>query len=31
PLTVPSHKPLKPIYVMKFLNLIDAIGSKHEQ
>ena len=30
PLTVPSHKPLKPIYVIKFLNLIDAIGDTHE-
>lgn len=31
PLTVPSHKPLKPIYVKKFLMLIDAIGDKHDR
>lgn len=31
PLTVPSHKPLKPIYVIKFLNLIDTIGDTYEQ
>lgn len=23
-LTVPAHKPLKPIYIQKFVNLLDA-------
>lgn len=26
PLTVPAHKPVKPIYVKRFLELIDRIG-----
>jgi hypothetical protein len=26
PLTVPSHKPVKPIYVMRFLDLLDSVG-----
>jgi hypothetical protein len=25
PLTVPSHKPVKPIYVMRFLDLLDSV------
>jgi len=25
PLTVPAHKPVKPIYVMKFLTLVEAV------
>jgi hypothetical protein len=28
PLTVPSHKPIKPIYVMKFIELLDALGAR---
>jgi len=30
PLTVPAQKPLKPIYVMKFVALIDAIGGTND-
>lgn len=26
PLTVPAHKPIKPVYVRRFLELIDQIG-----
>jgi hypothetical protein len=26
PLTVPSHKPIKPIYVLRFLALIESLG-----
>ncbi|KXF76862.1 hypothetical protein ATN84_12675 [Paramesorhizobium deserti] len=26
PLTVPAHKPIKPVYVKKFLELIDRAG-----
>ena len=29
PLTVPAHKPIKPIYVMKFLALLELIGEKN--
>ena len=29
PLTVPAHKPIKPIYVMRFVALLDSIGEKH--
>ncbi len=29
PLTVPSHKPIKPIYITRFLSLIDSIGDHH--
>lgn len=29
PLTVPAHKPIKPVYVTRFLGLIDAIGREH--
>jgi len=25
PLTVPAHKPVKPVYVIKFLKLLDQI------
>ena len=28
PLTVPAHKPIKPIYVKRFLEMIDRIGDK---
>ncbi|MDQ2861488.1 MAG: type II toxin-antitoxin system HicA family toxin [Pseudomonadota bacterium] len=28
PLTVPAHKPIKPIYVMRFVALLDSIGEK---
>jgi predicted RNA binding protein YcfA (HicA-like mRNA interferase family) len=27
-LTVPAHKPIKPIYIKKFLELIDDLGVK---
>ncbi|WP_442579029.1 hypothetical protein ACSBOB_26455 [Mesorhizobium sp. ASY16-5R] len=26
PLTVPAHKPVKPIYIMRFVALLDRIG-----
>jgi len=26
---VPAHKPIKPIYVMKFLALVEMIGEKN--
>jgi hypothetical protein len=29
-ITVPAHKPIKPIYVKKFLMLIDSIGGDNE-
>ena len=30
-LTVPAHKPVKPIYIQKFVDLLDAhIGGKNE-
>ena len=29
PLTVAAHKPMKPIYVMKFLALLEMIGEKN--
>jgi hypothetical protein len=29
PLTVPSHKPIKPIYVMRFVALIDSLGGEN--
>jgi hypothetical protein len=28
PLTVPAHKPIKPIYVLRFVALLDAIGER---
>lgn len=28
PLTVPAHKPVKPIYVKRFLELLDRIGEE---
>jgi hypothetical protein len=31
PVTIPAHKPVKPIYVKKFLALLDAIGVKDEK
>ena len=30
PLTVPTHKPIKPIYVTRFIALIDSIGDPDE-
>ncbi len=30
PLTVPAHKPIKPVYVTQFLALIDSVGDKSE-
>ncbi len=26
PLTVPAHKPVKPVYVKRFLDLVDGVG-----
>mgnify|MGYP003414005218 CR=1 FL=1 len=31
PVTVPAHKPLKPIYVRRFLALIDAVEVRDEK
>ncbi|MDE2446109.1 MAG: type II toxin-antitoxin system HicA family toxin [Alphaproteobacteria bacterium] len=31
PVTVPAHKPIKPIYIKKFLALLDAIGTQNEK
>ena len=31
PVTVPAHKPVKPIYVRKFLALLDAMGVANEE
>jgi hypothetical protein len=31
PVTVPAHKPVKPIYVRRFLALIDKIGEHHDE
>ncbi len=28
PLTVPAHRPVKPIYVMRFVILVDSIGEQ---
>lgn len=30
PLTVPAHKPIKPIYIMKFLALLDALEDRRD-
>ena len=30
PLSVPAHKPIKPIYVTRFVALIDSIGASDE-
>jgi len=30
PLTVPSHKPVKSIYVLRFLDLLDRVGEENE-
>lgn len=31
PLTVPAHKPIKPIYVTRFVALIESIGDRDEK
>jgi predicted RNA binding protein YcfA (HicA-like mRNA interferase family) len=31
PVTVPAHKPVKPIYIKKFLELLNAIEKQHEE
>ncbi len=31
PVTVPAHKPVKPIYIKKFLALLETIGAKDEE
>jgi hypothetical protein len=30
PLTVPAHKPIKPIYVSRFVAMIDDVRSLHD-
>jgi hypothetical protein len=30
PLTVPAHKPIKPIYVMRFVDLLETIGERND-
>ena len=30
PVTVPAHKPVKPIYIKKFLALLDSVGEPDE-
>ena len=30
PLTVPAHRPVKPIYVTRFLALLDSIGEQDD-
>ena len=30
PLTIPSHKPIKPIYVKLFLEMIDRVGVEND-
>ena len=30
PLTVPAHKPIKPIYIMRFLALLDTLEERHD-
>lgn len=29
-LTIPAHKPIKPIYIKKFMVLIDSLGGNNE-
>ena len=29
PLTVSAHKPIKPLYVIRFVALVDSIGEDH--
>lgn len=29
-LTVPAHKPIKPVYVKQFINLLDEQGGENE-
>ena len=31
PVTIPAHKPVKPIYIKNFLALLDKIGAKDEK
>ena len=30
-LSVPAHRPIKPIYIQRFVRFIDAIRSAHER
>ena len=30
-LSVPAHRPIKPIYIQRFVRFIDAIRSSHER
>lgn len=30
-LTVPAHKPIKPIYIKQFINLLDEQGGDNEE
>lgn len=29
-ITIPAHKPIKPIYIKLFLNLLDGLGANNE-
>lgn len=29
-ITIPAHKPIKPVYIKKFLALIDTLGGENE-
>jgi hypothetical protein len=31
PVTVPAHKPVKPIYIKKFLAMLDGVGEPNEE
>jgi NRPS condensation-like uncharacterized protein len=31
PVTVPAHKPVKPVYIKKFLALLEAVGEPDEK
>lgn len=30
PLTVPAHKPIKPVYVRRFVAMVDAVVSRQD-
>jgi len=30
PLTLPAHKPIKPIYVTRFVDLLESIGERND-
>lgn len=31
PVTVPAHKPIKPVYIKRFLALLEALGDKNDK